>query len=216
MLIRLAIFAKDPDQGPVKTRLAQGIGQEAATAFYRESLRLTLARLQRLSDAFEPVVMLSPEEGLADFAERFGWPHGVRSQGEGDLGARLKRAWEDAPAGAIVIGTDVPEISPGVIRAAEIHIDRGHVPVGPCPDGGYYLLGSRRLHGELFQDIPWSTAEVMATTAARAEDAGLQLVHLPALSDIDHREDLEALDGRLAGRGPLGELVRETLAKAAP
>jgi rSAM/selenodomain-associated transferase 1 len=216
MLIRLAIFAKDPDQGPVKTRLAKGLGQDAATAFYRESLRLTLARLQGLSDAFEPVVMLSPEAGLGDFAERFGWPHAVRPQGDGDLGARLKRAWEDAPAGAIVVGTDVPELSPGVIRAAEVHLDHGHVPFGPCPDGGYYLLGSRRLHAELFQDIPWSTSEVAATTASRAEDAGVRLVHLPELADIDHREDLEALDGRLAGRGPLGELVRDTLAKAAP
>ena len=213
-LIRLALYAKDPDAVPVKTRLAQGLGPALATEFYRESLRLTLARLAPLADAFEPVVMLAPAASCGDFAARFGWPHAVRPQPEGDLGARLKAAWEDAPAGAIVVGSDVPELSPGLVRAAEIQMEEGHVPLGPCPDGGYYLLGSRRLHGELFQDIPWSTPEVAATTARRAEEAGLTLAHLPELPDIDHLEDLQALDQRLVGRGPLGELSRDVLTRA--
>lgn len=216
MLIRLAIYAKDPDTTPVKTRLAQGLGPALATEFYRESLRLTLGRLAGLGDAFEPVVMLAPASSCDDFAARFGWPHAVRPQPDGDLGARLAAAWEDAPAGAIVVGSDVPELSPGLVRAAEIQIEQGHVALGPSPDGGYYLLGSRAFHPGLFDDMPWSTPALLARTEERAVEAGLSVARLPALPDIDYLEDLRALDARLAGHGPLGEMIRGILTKAAP
>lgn len=208
----LYVFAKDPDAVPVKTRLAAGLGAAGATRFYRECLRLFLGDLARLGEQVNPTVLVTPGASAGDFGRRFGWPHRVAPQAEGDLGQRLLAAFTDAGGPAMVVGSDMPELGAAGIQAACAAMAPGRVVLGPCPDGGYYLLGAPGPEPRLFEAMPWSTPGLAEATRARARQLGLELVELDPVADIDHLEDLEALETRCAGRGPLGRLVRSLLA----
>ncbi|MGH7426495.1 MAG: TIGR04282 family arsenosugar biosynthesis glycosyltransferase, partial [Candidatus Methylomirabilales bacterium] len=80
--------------------------------------------------------------------------------------------------------------------------------LGPSEDGGYYLIGLRTLYRELFEDMPWSTAQVVPETFRRAEGQGLKVAVLPPWFDIDTPKDLEQLEASLAG--PAGNAARHT------
>src|SRR5262249_39143450 len=72
------------------------------------------------------------------------------------------------------------------------------VVLGPTEDGGYYLIGVRGAHRELFDGVPWSTSEVLEITLRRAANAGLEAACLPSWFDVDTAEDLERLRATLA------------------
>ena len=115
-------------------------------------------------------------------------------QGAGSLGDRLSYACEMAfTAGAqslLIMGTDCPGINAPGLATALHHLQHHDLVLGPALDGGYYLIGSRAFTPELFQDIPWSTDTVFADTCAIAARLQLSTHILPALSDVDHPEDL--------------------------
>jgi rSAM/selenodomain-associated transferase 1 len=186
----LIIFVKAPRAGLVKTRLAQALGPVGACAAYQIMVATLLRRLDRL-----PGVELrySPDDSLAEIQTwlRPSWT--ARPQGPGDLGQRLQRAFVDAfAAGArsvAIIGSDCPEISPQDIAAAGSALGECDAVLGPATDGGYWLIGLRKFHAELFRDIPWSTASVLRDTLHRAQQAGLCTHLLRTLSDLDTELD---------------------------
>jgi rSAM/selenodomain-associated transferase 1 len=212
-LPQLLIFAKDPRSERVKTRLAQGLGEAGARRFYQGSLELLLREMGRLTDHVQPVLVISPATAAQDIGEHLSWPHEVRAQSLGDLGKRLETAFREAVGPCLVVGTDMPELGERQILAALDAMAPGKVVMGPCPDGGYYLLGTSEFHSELFRDMPWSTADLQQATRQRAESLGLEIVELEPVSDIDYLEDLQALDRRMKGVGDLGKLVRAVCLK---
>jgi rSAM/selenodomain-associated transferase 1 len=122
----------------------------------------------------------------------------VQVQRGADLGERLSGAFADLVASpgdrAVAIGADCPDLNPSIIREAFATLDRQDVVLGPAADGGYYLIGLRRgapaLFPALFNGIHWGTGTVLAETLARAEQAGLGVTMLSALSDIDTPGDV--------------------------
>jgi len=191
----LLVFAREPELGRVKTRLAAGIGAEAALAVYRELLALTEAAVAAAQ--MPATVWLAGAPAGADPAQpRPQWP-GLpwRVQpAAGSLGERMAHAFGEAfAAGAarvVIIGTDCPGLSAELLRQAFAELLHAEVVVGPADDGGYYLLGMTELQPELFANKDWSTATVLPDTLADAARLGLRVAQLPTLHDVDSAQDL--------------------------
>ncbi len=189
---RVVVFARAPEHGRVKTRLAAGIGDDAALAIYRWLGERTLAAARAASNC-EVEVRYTPAYDTHSVASWLGHDVTLRPQSDGDLGDRLRAAVAEALAdGAqevLLLGTDCPDVDAALIERAFEELDRSDVVLGPARDGGYYLLATRAAHPALFADIPWSSPTTLAATIGAAEDARLRIVLLGELSDIDTAAD---------------------------
>ncbi len=179
----LVIFAKAPRLGAVKTRLAAGIGAEAALAFYRDTLFTVSARAG--TGTWRTLLAVTPDDAIADATL---WPEGpLRApQGDGDLGARMMRFLRRAtPASPVaIIGSDIPDIARSHIDAAFAALATHDLALGPSDDGGYWLIGaSRPPPPSLFDGVRWSSEHARADTLKNA--AGSTAAMLATLSDID-------------------------------
>jgi uncharacterized protein len=203
----LIVFVKAPRAGQVKTRLAGAIGEVAACAAYRQ---LAAALLGRLTAIPNVELCYSPDDAAGEIEPwllRDSWR--ARPQGSGDLGQRLIRAFDHAFARGrrrvVIIGSDCAEISVDDIRVAWSALRTRDVVLGPARDGGYWLIGLRMLHRELFDDIPWSTENVLNRTVGKARAAGLEIELLRELSDVDTFQDWERfVDSTQRGGGDGG------------
>ncbi len=191
----LIIFLKVPVPGRVKTRLAAAIGPERACKVYRHLVNRLLVSLDSLE---EVELRVSPDDGLdacKDWAKS-GWC--LKPQGEGDLGQRMSRAFEEAFSEGrdrvVVIGSDCPHVTPGHIKAAYASLKQANLVVGPATDGGYWLIGLNAFESRLFQGIQWSTDTVLSETLGLAKEAGLSLDLLEILEDIDDIESLSRFE----------------------
>ncbi len=196
---RLLVFARKPELGKVKTRIAAGIGEAAALSLYRGLLRDTLRRL--CSAGLAPVeCWCLPDCGHPDFDV---WRSSAgmefkRQQGD-DLGERMAFAAESALREAsfvVLLGTDCPRLGADYLSRALERLSAGvDLVIGPALDGGYVLLGMRRVDRRLFSDMPWGGDQVYAITRRRALASGHVVEVLEALADIDGPEDLALLPG---------------------
>ena len=191
--VAVIVMAKAPLAGFAKTRLIPALGAEGAAALAERLLRHTVA--QARAAALGPVELCcAPDRQHPAFAALHALP-GLdwSDQGDGDLGARMARAFERRLVGghgALMIGTDAPALDATVLRhAAEALSERDAVFV-PALDGGFALIGLRRPVPSLFDAMTWSTSTVMARTRERLTVAGLRHLELPALADIDEAADL--------------------------
>lgn len=179
----VTIFARWPEPGKAKTRLIPGLGEDGATAVYRKLLEHTV----REARASGLPVQLRVTGGAAEaFHGWLGRDLEVVDQGEGDLGEKLARV----PAPTLLIGSDCPRLSATHLREAAAALRGNPAVVGPANDGGYYLLGLARPMPFLFNDMPWSTAEVLPETLRRLEQHKITPATLETLDDIDTPEDL--------------------------
>jgi len=195
------VFAKAP--GEAKTRLIPALGAAGAGALHR---RLVMHCLRAARDSrLGPVELwCAPDTSDPFFRECERWLGiSLWAQGEGDLGARMQRAFESAlvhAARAILIGSDIPALSAQYLRDAERALAGGDdVVIGPAEDGGYVLVGLSRCDPELFRGIPWGGPKVLPETRRRIAALGWRLSELPALWDVDRPEDLERLPQEMRG-----------------
>ena len=183
-LPRLAIFARAPVRGRVKTRLAGALGEDLALAVYQRLLARTLATLGPGRGRFEPEIWLDGTVPCAHF-EGFR----VIPQPDGDLGTRMLAAFD---AGVVaLVGTDIPALTVDYVERALAALDDADVVVGPVADGGYCLIAMNASHAGLFRGIPWSTSRVLAATLDAARGLGLTTRLLEPLWDLDEAADLE-------------------------
>ncbi len=193
----LLVFAKAPRPGEVKTRLIPLLGEQGAAALHARLLRRTLAAA-RASGIGQIELHCAPD--CDDPFLRFcGGRYGVSlvSQAEGDLGARMRHAFETGLARTrrvIMIGTDCPALTVRHLRTAERVLSAGWDAVlAPTEDGGYALIGLTRCDARLFEDIAWGTANVMNDTRKRLTALGWRWRELKMLWDVDRPEDYERL-----------------------
>jgi rSAM/selenodomain-associated transferase 1/rSAM/selenodomain-associated transferase 2 len=212
--ISLIIFARFPLPGKVKTRLARDIGDERAAEFYRSSAEHVFQESARLSERVQRYLFYADAHDSKEIQNWAGTQFNFVAQVGSNIGERLEHAFgtvfEHGSQKAIVLATDVPGISADIIDEAFRALDSCDTVLGPCPDGGYYLLGMKRLHKELFTDIPWSTNEVLNKTLNVMRKLGLTVSLLPALADIDTEEDLQRWHREIStpAHHPIHDLVR--------
>lgn len=179
------VFAKAPQRGRVKRRLAAGIGDAAALDFYRETLFGLVQRL-RQAPQVDPILVVTPDEAVDDPAL---WPDGVprQPQGTGELGERMRRALEAAPALPVVlIGSDIPGIRVRHIERAFAALAGHDLVFGPAEDGGFWLVGTRRrpLPRSFFESVRWSTRHALEDSLASVPQAW-SVAMVDVLADID-------------------------------
>ena len=199
---RVVVFARAPELGRVKTRLAASIGDARACAIYAElGARVVASLVVDEGRAYDVRVCFTPRDREAAVRA---WVPGADAyvpQCEGDLGARLARevdaAFGDGCEAVVLVGADCLAVSDARVREALDALAGADAALGPALDGGYYLLAmARKL--SLFEGVSWSTDAVAEATRARLRAAGARWRELPAERDVDTREDLDAL-GDLLG-----------------
>ncbi len=186
----LLLFVRNPEKGKVKTRLAQDLGEDKALEIYLELLEITRkAAIAAQADRLLFYTNFIPKNDA--------WSEDLfqkRLQADGDLGARMEAAFEEALYSrnkAVIIGSDCPELTAEIIEEAFVLLETNDAVLGPANDGGYYLLGLKKVIPEVFRDMIWSTESVLSETLARLDAAGKNYALLPELSDVDHAVDWE-------------------------
>jgi len=206
MTVPVAIMARVPVAGRVKTRLCPPLTSDQAARLARCFLLDRVEQLGAIADA-SPVVAFTPADLEAELRRLL--PGDVRlvPQEGADLGARLDRILTgllvESGAGAIAIDTDSPTVPTDYLRQACAHLARAtaDIVLGPSEDGGYYLIGLRQPAPDLFREMPWSTAAVLDETVTRTRRLGLRLALLPPWFDVDRGEDLGRLRESVAVPG---------------
>ncbi len=196
----VAVMARFPRPGEVKTRLIPALGAEGAASLHRELAAHCVERMRPLVATGEARIEVHVEGGSPGAAAAWlgDWPRFVR-QGGGNLGDRLRAALaaafaSGAPA-AVVIGSDCPSARATHVRSALRHLATHEVVIGPAEDGGYWLLGIRadaaaRALPVLFEGVRWGGREVCADTLRQAASASLSVAAADRLADVDRPEDL--------------------------
>ncbi len=208
----LLLFARAPEPGRVKTRLSDALSAVEASELYRAFLR-DAARLYAGRGAWRTVLCADPDPEDSGLSAIFPEPWQRRAQGPGDLGDRLRRAFEDAFAAgapsAAAVGADHPTLPVGRLEEVFAALEKNDAAVVPAEDGGYCAIGLSAgavfALGDVFRDVPWSTDAVLATTLVRMREAGLSCRRLESSYDVDRPEDLERLRRDLSVRDPGGE-----------
>jgi rSAM/selenodomain-associated transferase 1 len=188
------LMYKAPVEGQAKTRLGKSIGDDKAVALYRW---LGARQLSIVPENWSREVRYAPEEMKGLVRDWLGDDLSLTSQGEGDLGDRMYRAIDDALGGAgtekaIVLGADCPSIDRALLLEAEAMLDKADVVIGSSVDGGYYLIGMKAPHEELFRGITWSADSVYQVTKNRIQQLGLSVACLEVREDIDNLDSLRS------------------------
>ena len=213
---RVLVFARLPELGKVKTRLARSIGEAKALAVYEAMLRDLQASIGPTSERTEIEMLWAPTEAANGerLAHAFGGYPTAMQTGE-TLGDRLAMAFSERfffhrTEKIVAIGVDDPRLSRGAIDQALALLDSCEWVLGPATDGGYYLIGCRAgaFDSAIFAGVEWGSSSVLSSTLDRIAAAQQTVALLPERYDIDIEDDLRryAADGE---GGALAGLLRE-------
>lgn len=180
----LITFLKNPERGKAKTRLAAGIGPDAALEAYIELLSHT--RNVALAVDAKRFLFYKDEIWKDEWKEDAFEKH---LQPSGNLGEKMKAAFQfvfdQSAAKVAIIGSDCGELQPELITEAFNKLETHDVVIGPAEDGGYYLLAMKQAEDFLFENKSWSTEELLKETIADLKKQGKTFFLLKELYDID-------------------------------
>lgn len=181
----IIVFARAPVPGEAKTRLIPRLGAWRAARLHERLILQALRTAEQASDAVE-LHGTRRHSFFRKLKMRFRLQRGT------DLGERMHHALSRAKGQAILIGSDCPMLTPADLRRAARWLRSGYDAVlAPTEDGGYALIGGRRLPKLVFEDIDWGGARVYADTVEKLK--GYRWRALRRLWDVDRPEDLERL-----------------------
>lgn len=194
----LMVFAKNPELGKVKTRLARTIGDQKALEIYLKLLEHTYAIANKTFA--DKAIFYSNKIEEFDILDYYKFPKFLQ-KGD-DLGERMDRAFGEAFGQhyekVVIIGSDCYDLTSDIVEDAFALLNDHNVVIGPALDGGYYLLGMDRHYSHLFRGKKWSTPDVLLDTILDAKKLKLSYSLLPTLSDIDEEKDLGVLRRMIA------------------
>ena len=197
---RLIVFTRFPEPGKTKTRLIPALGSQGAAELQRQMTEHIISTAAKIIQLPGLTLEVRHEGGNAGLMRSWlGTQFVYRAQGSGDVGRRMARAFEEAfqseTERAVIVGSDIPEISADIIRHAFEELKKRDLVLGPAQDGGYYLIGMNRAVSaeaipRLFSDVKWGSGEVISQTLKAAKSLELRFVLLEKLDDVDRFEDL--------------------------
>jgi rSAM/selenodomain-associated transferase 1 len=188
----IAVFARAPIVGQAKTRLIPRLGAAGAARLQRQLIERALERAQSVRGARVTLWTTADDADTHALAEAARAT--VRLQQGHDLGARMSNAFAETLDGTrpmLLIGTDCPVQTGTDLETAIAALREAEAVIQPAEDGGYVLIGMKRFHPALFEQVAWGSATVLATTRARAADRRIRLAELPMSWDLDRSEDLD-------------------------
>jgi hypothetical protein len=214
----LAIVARYPRPGQVKTRLGAGIGADAAARLYAAFLHDLAARFTAAAAREGYALVWAHAPGAGDLREHVGRGAWLLAQRGDDFADRLDGIARDLAAAGfrriVIVSSDSPHLPAARVRDAFTALERADVALGPATDGGYYLIG---LHAtptppDLMRGITMSTPRVLDDTLRRAASLHLRVALLSTTFDVDERSDLPTLARALTAPGPEADPAPRTLA----
>ncbi|MFK5987117.1 MAG: TIGR04282 family arsenosugar biosynthesis glycosyltransferase [Pseudomonadota bacterium] len=212
----LILFTKEPIAGSVKTRLIPALGEHGAYLFYCQLIKLMLKRFAKShstdfviytnqKDSSKNINLPNPDSYFKQYPQ-------VKTQYGKDLGEKMYNALarelhlkekiraKKLPSSkktgqykVLLFGADCPFLTKKIIQYALNSLDTKDMVFVPVIDGGYVLIGAKRICPEIFQNISWSTSKVMLQTLQNLEKLGYSYQLLETLNDIDEPKDLEIL-----------------------
>jgi rSAM/selenodomain-associated transferase 1 len=192
----LIVFIKTPVPFQVKTRLQPHLSGKQSAMLYTAFLRDIDKKFKRAKD-FDCWYAIAPENYEINFLKDIMDLGNFFLQEGKDIGERMERAFRVLFSkdykNVVLIGSDIPTIPFNYIQQAFSAIENNDVVIGPCEDGGYYLIGLHQLHSLLFRDLTWSTSEVFKKTMSIIKRNKLSFSPLPQQPDIDTFNDLVGL-----------------------
>ena len=198
----LLIFSKSPILGKVKNRLSKNIGLESSLHIYKKLLEHTASVAQK--SRIKTVLFqneLNPElkaifKNVADYQIQKGK----------NLGEKMENAFRWAFSlkykNVILIGSDLWSLDKDTLIEAKKALEHNDVVIGPCYDGGYYLIGMKNFNNKIFKNISWSKKQVFKQTLSKVLENSVY--YLEIKNDIDNKESLRA-------HTSLYELYKKTL-----
>ena len=186
----LIVFVRTPELGKVKTRLAKTMGEEEALEVYKYLLNHTKDVVNKLE-----IPVFIYYAGLMKSQDIWNTQNfKKRLQSEGDLGHRMMDAFTEVfahgYAKVMIIGSDCYELTSEIIIQGINTLEYNDIVIGPAADGGYYLLGMKKVISDLFINISWSTKHVLNETIGVAQNLHLTYELLPVLNDVDEEKDV--------------------------
>jgi uncharacterized protein len=222
----LALMTKAPRAGQVKTRLVPPLTNEEAAQLNKCFLQDTGAAISVCCSSLiapnlgRPIVhgvaVYTPVGSESDYTDILPADFSLLPQRGKDFGERLYFAAEDlfncGFESVCLIDSDSPTIpAENFARGVELlSLPGDHIVLGPCDDGGYYLIGLKKLHREVFEEIDWSTERVFEQTRQRATQIGIAVHELPRGFDVDDHATLHRLCDELLGKNARDNVAPQT------
>lgn len=184
------VFAKNILLGKVKTRLAVTIGDQSAFEVYKYLVEITERETNRLENADVQI-------WFSDVVIGEKWPNSPKFVQQGaDLGERMSAAFQhgfDAGYERIIgVGSDLPDLTAEIMQEGLVALAKHDTVFGPAEDGGYYLLGMKKMQPMIFEDQAWSTNHLLHDTVEKLNETNISYQLLITLNDVDNLEDLRA------------------------
>ncbi len=196
----LLVVAKRPAPGQTKTRLTPPFTPDEAAQLYERFLLDTLDLMRGVKEA-KPILSYLPEDA-DDYFRRLAPDFDLIQQQGDDLGERLDNALTHCLTHgfdrAVIMDSDSPTLPAEFLSRAFTALEAADVVLGPCDDGGYYLIGLKRPAPRLLREVRMSTPDVARDTLALAAEEGLAVSQLPTWYDVDTAAELDRLGAELA------------------
>ena len=190
----LICFCKHPEPGLVKSRLAKAVGVESASNIYKSLLKSTLVNIKQTN--VEAYLYCHPDTHhplLKQHSNKFNIC--LKSQANGNLGSKMFQAMSEhinENTNVVLIGSDSFEVNTDyILRAFEALNNNYDIVLGPALDGGYALIGANKIDESVFQNICWSTTNVLNQTKENISCLGWKYKCLAEVRDLDTIEDYE-------------------------
>ncbi|MGH1536830.1 MAG: TIGR04282 family arsenosugar biosynthesis glycosyltransferase [Gammaproteobacteria bacterium] len=187
-------FCKHPEDGLVKSRLAKDLGAQRATKIYTTLLQETLNNM--ISSRFKIILYCYPDTlhpALEHYRDKYSLT--LEKQHDGNLGMKMYKAimnYLNENTNVVLIGSDCLEIDAAYIQKAFEELNSGNdIVLSPTEDGGYALIGMNKIDVSIFQNIAWSTNQVLNQTKEKASKLNWKISCLPKLRDLDVLADYE-------------------------
>lgn len=209
----IAVFAKVPEPGSVKTRLIPELGPERACGLAEAFLEDTVTRMRKL-DWAECIVAAT-----APFQRHYFKPDEVWLQSEGDLGERLEKVLRLAlkrRRAVLAIGSDTPNLPLEHVDNARRALATADAVLGPSLDGGFYLIGLKECPVGMLEGIQWSHSSTLAATTAKLDQFGMKTAFINPWFDVDSHDDLERLRRQVAADPASAPATAEYLRRIFP
>jgi rSAM/selenodomain-associated transferase 1 len=212
----LAIMTKAPRAGTVKTRLQPPLTPEEAAELNVCFLRDIAAAISEAGQHSRGVGVFTPGGSEKEYERILPAHFDLIPQRGNGFGERLTNAAEDLLRvgfeSCCLINSDSPTATAKAFREAVAQLQGAddRIVLGPSDDGGYYLIGMRKLNCHLFEEIDWSTERVFAQTDERAREVGLKVHILPKFYDVDDGATLRRLCEELLGGRSRGDIAPAT------
>ncbi|MFC1631435.1 TIGR04282 family arsenosugar biosynthesis glycosyltransferase [Candidatus Omnitrophota bacterium] len=191
----LIVFAKEPKKDQVKTRLSGELSAQQRLNLYQAFLKDTLSLA--LSFPCEERILAYQSKSRPVYLERLARGFKLYKQRGENLGQKMHHAFQFAQKNQakkiVIIGSDAPTLPAKLIKQAFSRLNTKDLVLGPCLDGGYYLIGLSRPVSGLFKDITWSSDRVLAQTVNNARRLHKRVALLDAWYDVDDSSGLTRL-----------------------